>query len=111
MAALADGLVITCGGPDGRVLVWDPAHPGVSPDELARHDGWVRAVAALADGRITTSGYDGRMLVWDLSEANAKIIQLTCSVTALVAVLLTTARSELVIAHEGTGISLWSFTK
>ena len=41
---------------DGRVLVWDPAEPGAAPAELGRHDGAVRAVAVLPDGRVVTGG-------------------------------------------------------
>ena len=35
------------------------------PGELGRHDGQVRAVAVLPDGRVVTGGDDGRVLVWD----------------------------------------------
>ena len=41
--------------------------PG-DPAELGRHDGWVNAVAVLADGRVVTGGDDGRVLVWDPAE-------------------------------------------
>ena len=58
-----DGRVVT-GGDDGRVLVWDPARPGTSP-ELGHHDGPVPAMAVLPGGRVVTSGDDGRVLVWD----------------------------------------------
>ncbi len=110
VAVLADGRVVTGGGFDGRVLVWDPAHPGALPAELGRHEGLVRAVAALADGRVVTAGEDdGRVLVWDPTGASTQVVQLTCSVTALAAALIGPARSNLVIAHEGSGFSLWSF--
>ena len=36
------------------MLVWDPAPPGAGPAELGRHDGWVKAVAVLPDGRVVT---------------------------------------------------------
>ena len=45
--------------------MWDPADPGADPAELGRHDGPVRAVAVLADGRVVTGGNDGRVLMWD----------------------------------------------
>ena len=110
VAALADGRLVT-GGPDGWVLVWDPAHPGADPAELGRHKGWVRAVAVLADGRVVTGGEDdGRVLVWDPTGASTQVVQLTCSVTALATALIGPARSNLVVAHEGSGFSLWSFT-
>jgi WD40 repeat protein len=110
VAALADGRVVA-GGPDGRVLVWDPAHPGALPAELGRHVGWVRAVAVLADGRVATGGEDdGRVLVWDPTGASTQAVQLTCSVTALATALIGPAKSNLVITHEGSGFSLWSFT-
>ena len=35
------------GGYDGRVLVWDPAEPGIPPVELGLHENWVEAVAVL----------------------------------------------------------------
>jgi WD40 repeat protein len=50
-------------GEDHRVLVWDPATPEVGPVELGHHDGPVRAVAVLPDGRVPGGG--GRVLVWD----------------------------------------------
>jgi len=62
VAVLADGRVVI-GRADGRVLVWDAAHPGAGPAELGRHDRWVQAVAVLADGRVVTSGADRRVLV------------------------------------------------
>ena len=40
----------------GRVLVWDPAEPGAGPVELGRHEGGVKAVAVLPDGRVVTGG-------------------------------------------------------
>jgi hypothetical protein len=108
VAVLADGRVIS-GGADGRVLVWDPAAPGTGPAELGRHHGWVLAVAVLADGRVVTGGKDGRVLVWDPARADTQTFQLTCSVTALATARFAPARPILVIAHEGSGFSLWSF--
>ena len=110
MAVLADGRVVT-GGSDGRVLIWDPAHPGSGPAELGRHGGgWVSAVAVLADGRVVTGGSDRRVLIWDLARACTPVIQLSCSLTTLATAPAGPDRSNLVIAHEGSGFSLWSFT-
>jgi WD40 repeat protein len=109
VAVLPDGRVVT-GGYDRRVLVWDPAHPGASPAELGRHDDKVRAVAVLADRRVVTGGDDRRVLVWDPAKANAQAAQLSCSVTAVATAPLGPAMTNLVIAHKGSGFSLWSFT-
>ena len=50
--------------PSGRVLVWDPAEPGAGPVELGRHEGGVRAVAVLPDGRVVTGGGDAAGGCW-----------------------------------------------
>ncbi len=109
VAVLADGRVVS-GGEDDWVLVWDPADPGAGPAELGRHHGTVEAVAVLADGRVVTGGDDHRVLVWDPAGACTQVVQLNCSVTALATAPLGLARSDLVIAHQGSGFSLWSFT-
>ncbi len=108
VAVLPDGRVIT--GGDRRVLMWDPARPGIGPAELGWHGGTVRAAAILADGRVVTGGADRRVLVWDPLEASTQVVQLSCSVTALATAPFGPAGSHLVIAHEGNGFSLWSFT-
>jgi WD40 repeat protein len=59
------------------VLLWDTAEPGGEPVELGRHDGGVRALAALADGRVVSGGgFDGRVLLWDVSEPGAEAVEL-----------------------------------
>jgi WD40 repeat protein len=109
VAVLGDGRVVT-GGDDGRVLVWDPAAPGVDPTELGRHDGLVEAVAVLGDGRVVTGGNDRRVLGLDPRPANDQPLQLTCSVTTLATAPAGHPGSSLAIAHQGSGFSLWSFT-
>ena len=70
LAPLPDGRVVSgdndgsLGGRSGRVRVWDPDRPG-DPVEVGSHDGWVRAVASLGDGRVVSGGDDGRVRVWD----------------------------------------------
>ena len=108
VAVLPDGRVIT--GGDRRVLMWDPADSGAGPAELGWHGGTVRAAAILAGGRVVTGGADRRVLVWDPLEASTQVVQLSCSVTALATAPFGPAGSNLVIAHEGNGFSLWSFT-
>ena len=110
VAVLADGRVVT-GGDDKRVLIWDPARPGAGPAELGTHNASVAAAAVLADGRVVTGGDDEQIIVWDLTLATTQPVQLSCSVTALVSTRLGPAMSNLVIAHKGSGISLWSFSR
>jgi hypothetical protein len=57
-----------------------------------------------------SGGADRRVLVWALAEAGTPIVQLSCSVTAMSIATLDSNESNLVIAHEGSGFSLWSFT-
>lgn len=109
LAVLGDGRVVT-DADEGRVLVWDPARPG-APAELGRHGEWMNAVAVLPGGRVVTGGDDGRVLVWDRTTAGTPILQLSCSVTALATAPPGSARPDLVIAHEGSGFSMWSLTR
>jgi WD40 repeat protein len=102
---MADGRVVT-GGADRRVLIWDPASPGTDPAELGRHGGPIRAVAVLPHGRVVTGGLDQRILVWD--PADPQVLQLSCPVIALNTAPSGLTWCDLVIAHEGSGWSLWS---
>jgi hypothetical protein len=90
-------------------MVWDPARPRVRVAELGRHEGPVQAIAELADGRIVTGGLsDGRLDVHEATRAFARVSELKCSVNALTATPPGPARSNLIIAHQGNGISFWS---
>lgn len=44
--------------------------------ELGSHDGPVRAVAALANGRVASAGQDGRVRVWNTAVPTAPVIEL-----------------------------------
>jgi hypothetical protein len=105
VAVLPDGRVVT-GGSDG-VLVLDPDAPGTGPAEIGRRGVWVSAVAVLADGRVVSGGDDG-VLVWNLGKASTHAVRLNCSVAALATSPPNSVMSELAIAHEGGGLSLWS---
>jgi WD40 repeat protein len=51
-AVLADGRAAS-GERNGRVAIWDPVAQTMT--ELGRHDEWVKAVGALADGRLSAA--------------------------------------------------------
>jgi hypothetical protein len=108
-AVQPDEKVVT-GWADGRVLVWEPGAPGAAPDELGRHEDAMWAVAVLADGRVVTGGRDLRVLVWDPARPGMQVIQLSCLVSKLATAPPGPATANLVIAHQGSGLSLWSFT-
>jgi WD40 repeat protein len=81
-AVLPDGRVVTGGG-GGRLLVWDPAHPGNEPVELGRHERPVSEIAVLPDGRVAASYLpsflgraDGRLLVWDPAHPGNEPVEL-----------------------------------
>ena len=100
---------------------WSPAGrragAGVGPGPTRARPGRAgpprrpRAVAVLPDGRVVTGGDDRRVL-WDPDRSRAPgSFMLTCSVTALAAAPRGPAsNSNLVIAHQESGFSLWSFT-
>jgi WD40 repeat protein len=61
------------GSRKGRVRVWDAADGGLTLEVVAGHDGWVTAVALLADRRppvIATAGWDGTAAAWNLADGS-----------------------------------------
>ncbi len=106
-AVLADGRVVT-GDEDGWLLLWDLAEPDAGPAELGRHEGGVHAVAALSSGLVISGGADRRVLVRSLAEASTTVAQLSCSVAALATAPQGPGGGNLVVAHQGSGFSLWS---
>lgn len=84
-----------------------PLRRPAGPAELGRPMVWVRAVAVLADGRVITGRRAGAGS--EPLRDSSQVIELTCSVTSLATAQLGPARS-LVIVHQASGFSLWSFT-
>lgn len=126
MAALADGRLAT-GGENGQVWIWDPNNPVIPPPRssdfqtrlkiemerprpeiLGLHEHPVTAVAVLADGRVVSGGYDRQVQIWDPNRPRVPVGQVSCSVITLATAPPGPFGSDLVIAHEGGGLSLWS---
>jgi WD40 repeat protein len=97
---------VVSGGSEGRVLLWETGEAGSQARELGRHDGTVRAVAALPEGRVVSGGNDGRVRLWDAT-TQSEIAQLSCSFRALGAEHSGRNAVSLVIAHA-EGLSFWS---
>jgi WD40 repeat protein len=114
MAVLPDGKLVTAtvfidGGYEdyhydydgGKVLVWDPASPRTSMEELG-----VRAMAVLPDGRLATADYDyygsegGRVLVWDPASPRAAPEELVTHDRG-VSAMAVLPDGKLVTAHGG----------
>jgi WD40 repeat protein len=91
MGVIPGGQIVT-GGPDGRVLLWDPDGVGADPVEVGRHEkvgspiqgmqgiavadsAKVTAVGVIPGG-IVTAGNDGRLLRWDLTRPGTNPVEL-----------------------------------
>jgi len=62
----------------------------------------------LPDGRVVSGGDDRRVRVWNVS-AQAELVRISCSAVAFaVASCASNRECQLVMAHEGGGISKWS---
>ena len=106
IAVLPDGRVIT-GGDDRRIRLWDPSHAGAGPTEVGRHDGAVLSIVSLPDGQVVTCAEDRSVRVWRpaLGIESARVLR------SAVALAVGDAQEDgywqLVMAHEGGGISGW----
>ena len=88
VAVLPDGRVVTGedgagwtgpggrAGGGGRMLVWDPADPGVRPAAIGGHFAGVEALAVLPDGRVVSAGRRGEIRVWDPADPGARSVEL-----------------------------------
>ena len=64
LASLADGRLVA-GMKDGRVVIIDPtAQDDEEPVTYDGHEGGVRAIIALRDGRVVSAGTGGEVRVW-----------------------------------------------
>ena len=120
LAVLPDGRIIV-GVRVGTLLTFDPRKPEVGPTlfgqhnyvgptVFGQHDSWVHTISVLRNRRIVTAGRDNRILIWDLDAPGTPLAELGCPAITLAAASLEPAGSALAVAHEGGGISLWSFT-
>ena len=59
-------------GDEGRLSVWDVAHPGAAPRVLTGHAGAIYAAAFSPDGtHVVTAGLDWTARVWNIRDADA----------------------------------------
>ena len=105
LVALPDGR-IAGGGEGGKVLLWRLDEPGARPEVLGAHDGWVTDICVLPDARVVSAGTDERVRVWNPSETSGQLV-IACSAQALACGTLIDDHGGLLIAHPGSGMSLW----
>ena len=107
LSVLPDGRVVS-GGEDRRVRIWDPARPGSAPVEAGRHDGAVLTLVTLADGLVISGGDERSVRIWDVP-TRTECARISCSAVAVAAARRPSAdASQLAIAHEGSGMSVWT---
>ena len=64
-AVLPDGQLVAASRTENTVRIWDVGQPSTPVASFSGHRYVVRAVAALADGRVASAGEDQVILVWD----------------------------------------------
>lgn len=71
LGLLPDGRLVSTHPQQSLVQIWDPSTPDAQPDVVEYHEGIVRAIDVLADGRVATGDIDGLVQVWDPQVPNA----------------------------------------
>jgi len=59
LAVTSHGKLVSGGGIDGALLLWNPSAPGEPAREITRHDGVVLAASVAQDGLVAYGGLDG----------------------------------------------------
>jgi WD40 repeat protein len=107
MTALPDGRLAT-GEANGRIRVWPRGPADGDPVDLGRHDGAVHAMTALPGDRLVTSGDDRQVRIWAISR-RIELTRIACSGPVIAASFTSTSsNAQLIVAHEGGGMSGWS---
>jgi WD40 repeat protein len=71
LTAAIQGWLVSAGGIDGTIQLWDPAHLDAPSREIGRHNGVVLSTAVTEDGLIVSGGLDGRIRLWDPSDPSS----------------------------------------
>jgi WD40 repeat protein len=89
-----------------KALVWDP-ETGTELRTLSGHQGSVRAVAALLDGRVVSGSIDNTLKVWDPTTGTCvATLTMDCGVLS---VSWASDGSILLTGDTGGGVSCFTF--
>jgi WD40 repeat protein/serine/threonine protein kinase len=107
-----DGRWLASACADGIVRIWDTRDPAGKPREMPRHDGEVRRVVFLPDGRLASAGGKywgfGEVKIWDLS--TERVLDLRGHTDIVLGLATSPDGRRLATGSDDRTIKLWDTT-